>query len=50
MKEGETFGELALSLNKPRFATIKSLSQPVILCSLSKDNYSKMTNVFVIFY
>ncbi|CAD8097607.1 unnamed protein product [Paramecium sonneborni] len=44
LKEGETFGELALSLNKPRFATIKAQSFQVILCSLSKDNYAKMTN------
>lgn len=45
LKEGETFGELALTLNKPRFATIKAITPVVIVCTLSKENYAKMTNV-----
>lgn len=41
LKEGDTFGELALSLNKPRFATIISYND-VKVCTINKDSYLKM--------
>ncbi|KAM3141580.1 hypothetical protein pb186bvf_006185 [Paramecium bursaria] len=43
VREGGTFGELALQFNKPRFATVKALTI-VKLCSLSKENFVKINN------
>lgn len=49
IREGGCFGELALSFNKPRFATVQCVGQ-CILCSLSKDNYLKIVEVILCLY
>lgn len=42
LEQGASFGELALSTDKPRAATIISLETPTELAVLEKDAYDKI--------